>query len=89
MNWFAYLLIVLGAATLSAWIIRITRAKAIRLKCLDCCGGQAKEVRLCPCEKCPLFPYRFGHVPREGINTRQKKEDAKIVSRLNETGEKS
>lgn len=38
----------------------MTRAKAIRAKCLDCCGGNKKEVRLCTCDKCPLFPYRMG-----------------------------
>ena len=40
--------------------MRITRSKAIKLKCLDCCCGQAKEVRLCPSQDCPLWNYRFG-----------------------------
>lgn len=39
---------------------RITRAKAIRLKCLDCCCGQAAEVRKCHIESCPLWIYRMG-----------------------------
>lgn len=39
---------------------RLTRAKAIRAKCLDCCCGQAIEVRRCTIKKCPLFPYRMG-----------------------------
>lgn len=39
---------------------RITRGKAIRLKCLDCCCGNRAEVRNCPAETCPLFPYRMG-----------------------------
>jgi hypothetical protein len=39
---------------------RLTRAKAIRAKCLDCCCGQAVEVRRCTIKKCPLFPYRMG-----------------------------
>jgi hypothetical protein len=39
---------------------RITRAKAIRLKCIDCCAGQAAEVRKCPAEHCPLWRYRMG-----------------------------
>ena len=37
--------------------------KAIRLKCLDCCCDSANEVKLCPCEKCPLHPFRFGKNP--------------------------
>lgn len=39
---------------------RITRGKAIRLKCLDCCCGSALEVRLCGIRKCPLWRYRLG-----------------------------
>lgn len=37
--------------------------KAIRAYCLDCCGGQANEVKLCPAEDCPLYPFRFGKNP--------------------------
>lgn len=39
---------------------RITRGKAIRLKCLDCCCGNAAEVRLCEIRRCPLWRYRLG-----------------------------
>lgn len=42
----------------------LTPIKAIRAKCLDCCCGQANEVRLCPCEDCPLYPYRLGKNPK-------------------------
>lgn len=42
---------------------RIPPIKAIRLKCLDCCCGQRIEVNLCPCEDCPLWPFRFGKNP--------------------------
>jgi len=35
---------------------RITRGKAIRLKCLDCCCGSSNEVKLCTAEKCSLSP---------------------------------
>ena len=45
--------------------MKLTRSKAIRLKCLDCCCGSAQEVRLCTCDLCPLFPYRFGHNPKD------------------------
>jgi len=43
---------------------RITRGKAIRLKCLDCCGGNSAEVRRCPAENCPLWRYRMGSEKR-------------------------
>jgi len=38
----------------------LTPLKAIRSRCLDCCGGSSKEVALCPVTSCPLWPYRFG-----------------------------
>jgi len=37
--------------------------KAMRAKCLDCCAGSSNEVKLCPLEECPLYPYRFGKRP--------------------------
>jgi len=37
-----------------------TPMKAIRARCLACCGGSSKEVRLCPAERCPLHPHRMG-----------------------------
>lgn len=42
---------------------RITRKKAIRLKCLDCCCGSSNEVKLCSIEHCALWPYRTGRDP--------------------------
>ncbi len=39
---------------------RVTRGKAIRLKCLDCCCGNAAEVRLCQLRRCPLWQFRMG-----------------------------
>ena len=46
--------------------MKLTPIKAIRAKCIDCCAGQPKEVRLCSIEKCPLHPYRMGHRPKDG-----------------------
>lgn len=53
-----------------------TPLRAIRAKCLDCSYGQAKEVRLCPVEKCPLYGYRFGHRPKgeEILNENEEEE---------------
>lgn len=39
---------------------RLTRAKAIRAKCIDCMGGDKSEVRKCTAVNCPLFPFRMG-----------------------------
>lgn len=32
--------------------------RAMRAKCLDCCGGMRSEVRGCGITTCPLWPYR-------------------------------
>lgn len=37
--------------------------RAMREKCLDCCCGQAAEVKECPCTGCSLWPYRLGRSP--------------------------
>ena len=37
--------------------------KIIRMKCLDCTADQKDEVKLCPSEDCPLWPYRFAKGP--------------------------
>lgn len=39
---------------------RVSRSKAIRLKCIDCCCGNMAEVRKCPATSCPLWRYRMG-----------------------------
>jgi hypothetical protein len=39
---------------------RVSRSKAIRLKCLDCCAGQSAEVRKCPSTLCALWRFRMG-----------------------------
>lgn len=38
----------------------ISYQQAIRLKCLDCCGGITSEIRLCTCKECPLYNFRMG-----------------------------
>ena len=43
----------------------LTPIKAIRAYGIECSGGMTKEVKLCPVEKCPLFPYRMGKRPNK------------------------
>ena len=46
----------------------LTPVKSIRVKCLDCCAGQASEVRNCEINECSLFPFRMGKNPnRKGM----------------------
>ena len=46
---------------------KVTPLKAIRSKCIDCSGGQLKEVRYCTVANCSLHPFRFGHKPKHDI----------------------
>lgn len=39
---------------------KMTPLRAIRRKCLWCCGDSRQEVRLCPATQCPLWPLRMG-----------------------------
>jgi hypothetical protein len=42
---------------------RVSPLCALRLKCLDCCNGSAREVRLCTAVDCPSWPFRMGKNP--------------------------
>jgi hypothetical protein len=59
---------------------RLTPVKAIRAKCLDCCCSQAKEVRMCPVKKCPLYPYRMGKNParKKGIEQQESEKKSSV-----------
>lgn len=46
-------------------IRKLTPTKAIKYKCLQCSGGSATEVKFCTVKDCPLYEYRFGHIPKE------------------------
>ena len=62
--------------------------KAIRKNCLECVGCSIVEVKLCPVEKCPLWPFRFGKNPYTKRNqnlTEEQKE--KIAERLKKARE--
>lgn len=56
---------------------RVSRSKAIRLKCIDCCCGNMAEVRKCPATNCPLWRYRMGHEENDELKPLRKNgEDA-------------
>ena len=50
---------------------RLTPIQAIRQKCIECCCGELKEVRLCDMKDCPLYDYRMGHRPDESEDTEE------------------
>ena len=51
---------------------RVSRSKAIRLKCIDCCCGNMAEVRNCPATNCPLWRYRMGHEENDALKPLRK-----------------
>lgn len=55
---------------------RVTRSKAIRLKCLDCCCGNSAEVRRCPTGSCPLWRYRMGNEKKANAAENDSNSDA-------------
>lgn len=53
---------------------RLTRAKAIKAKCLDCSGGDRSNLKYCPIKSCPLWIYRLGgEVTPEGVKIAKKR----------------
>ena len=42
----------------------LTRSRAIRQKCLECCCNFAPGVRNCHIYDCTLWPWRMGRVPK-------------------------
>lgn len=42
---------------------RLSTMKAIRMKCFDCSGFDAREVGKCTVIDCALWPWRFGMKP--------------------------
>lgn len=56
--------------------------KVMRVKCLDCCAGSAKEVELCPIQKCPMWAWRFGKNPYRTKREMSEEQKAAAKERL-------
>lgn len=55
--------------------------RTIREHCVEC-SGTANEVKLCPCEHCKLWLYRFGHDPRRERRQLSPEEKKAIADRM-------
>lgn len=64
--------------------IETNPVKVIRLKCLDCCCGSAKEVALCPAKDCPSWEWRFGKNPYRKTKAMTAEEKEALTMRLAE-----
>ena len=52
-----------GSVLVAAGIKPLTPLKAIRARCMDCCGGSRSEVRKCVALDCASWPFRMGKNP--------------------------
>ena len=59
----------------------------IRQYCLECCGS-AHEVKLCPVEKCPLWPLRSGHNTLAQKREMTEEQRAAVAERFRQAREK-
>lgn len=51
-------------------MIKLTPLKAIRLKCKeDCCCGDKDNWINCEAKNCPIWPYRFGKIPKSEVKS--------------------
>lgn len=58
--------------------------KAVRAFCLECSGGSPAEVKSCPREVCPLFPFRLGKNPYRQRREMSEEEKLVLAARLKE-----
>lgn len=65
----------------------MTPIQAIREKCLDCCCGSAHEVKMCACEDCTLYPFRFGKNPNIKKRTYTDEQRAQMSERIRKAQE--
>lgn len=63
--------------------------RSIRAKCLDCCCGSLKEVRVCEIEGCALWEWRMGKDPRRRSMSEEelagRRESARRLNELNKS----
>ncbi len=62
--------------------MRMSPLKALRLRCIDCCGGSAPEVRLCTAVDCPAWPFRMGKNPYRTKRELSEEQRAEMAARL-------
>lgn len=56
--------------------LKMSRAKAVREYCIDCCGGSSGDVTMCNILSCPLWWWRFG-VPMSSKVAKKRMEKAR------------
>jgi hypothetical protein len=63
--------------------VPMTPLAALRLRCIDCCGGSADEVRKCVALSCPAWPFRMGANPwRAPLSDAEKARRRNLLARV-------
>lgn len=60
----------------------LTFGKAIRENCLACSCGSSNEVKHCPVDQCPLYPFRFGKDPGRAKRALSEEQRKAMAERL-------
>ena len=58
--------------------------KAIRAFCVECSNGSTTEIKECPVNKCPLYPFRFGKNPYRQRREMTEEQKQVLADRLRE-----
>lgn len=61
--------------------------KAIRYKCLDCCGDSPKEVKECAITDCPCWDFRLGNNPNRKKRELTDEQREALKERMNKARE--
>jgi hypothetical protein len=70
--------------------MQMTPLAALRLRCVDCCGGSAAEVRKCTALTCPAWPFRMGANPwRAALSDAEKTRRRNLLARVGKIAGKS
>ena len=56
--------------------------RAIKLKCIDCSTYNINEIKECPVNKCPLYPFRLGKNPFRKKKELSEEERNKLSERM-------
>ena len=58
---------------------RMSPLRALRLRCVDCSGDSAAEVRLCTAVTCPAWPFRMGANPWRAPASEARRENGRRI----------
>ena len=61
--------------------------RALRLRCLDCCGDSPAEVRACTAVRCPAWPFRMGANPWREASEAQREAGRRLAARQGRAAE--